>query len=234
MSFTLQLSPDNPNTRTNAEETFGTGQWEQRGGRRQTRLFAEYFHRHVTVPFAGDFSVLDVGCALGDAAAVWHKAYPRARLFGCDVSQVAVDRATQDYGSIASFTRSSFEEIEGMYDVIFCSNVLEHFEQHVAIARELLTHCKILYAMTPYAELNNGRPMAPAPGAIHVATFLEDTFASLGQGADVRITTKVIRCPIAWGPRFPTEVLWHIKYALGLIHAPSPPRRQIIYTMSHA
>jgi len=233
LKFKLELSDNNPNTLSNIEQAFSPGgSWDKNSGQSQTRLFTECFLNHVPIPLGKQFSVLDVGCALGDGLAVWHRRYPHAKLYGCDVSQTAIDRATQTYGTIATFTRSSFEEITGSYDVIICSNVLEHFEQHVEIAKELLTHCKILYVMTPYAELDNGKPMVPSKGSFHVATFLEDTFSSLERECNVRISTKVVRCSGAWSPSLLSEIKWHIQYLLGKITSPSPPRRQIIYSIS--
>jgi 2-polyprenyl-3-methyl-5-hydroxy-6-metoxy-1,4-benzoquinol methylase len=231
--FRLTLSESNPNTRANSEEAFRyNGPWEKRGGREQTRLFALSFHRHTKVPFTDAFSVLDVGCALGDSLPVWHKLYPRAELSGCDISRTAVDRASELHGSFAKFSRASFEDIKGFYDVIFCSNVLEHFEQHVEIARELLGHCKILFVMTPYAELDNGRPLTPSAGSYHVASFLEDTFSALEIDSQATVRTKVVRCAKAWGPTLAAETIWHVKYLMGIISSPSPPRRQIIYTIT--
>ena len=227
----IEISPDNPNTPHYSDDLFASGEWERRGGRKQTRQFAKFFHRHTRIPFGPDFTLLDVGCALGDAMVVWKKNYPGARLHGCDISRTAVDRATERYGSIATFRQWSFEQIQGVYDVCICSNVLEHFEQHIAIARHLLKHCKVLYVMTPYAELNNGKPLVPQRGEIHVATFLEDSFDGLVEDPGVSITTKVVRCPGAWGPSLPGEILWHVRYFMGWISTPSPPRRQIIYTI---
>lgn len=137
--FKLTLSPDNPNIRAHSEEAFvNGGSWERKRGRTQTRLFAECFHRYTS--------------ALGDALPVWHRYYPAANLFGCDVAQVAVDRSVELYGNLADFFRASFEEIQDTWDVIYCSNVLEHFKQHVEIARELLNHCTILYVMNLFPE----------------------------------------------------------------------------------
>ncbi len=233
MNLRLELSEHNPNTLSNIEEAFARGgAWDRNCGQTQTHLFAKCFHKHIKVSFTGKFTVLDVGCALGDALLIWHRHYPKAEMFGCDVSETAIARATELYSSIAKFTRASFEEIKGFYDVIFCSNVLEHFEQHVEIARELLTHCKVLYVMTPFAELNNGRPLVPSPQSFHVASFFEDTFSSLEKECNATVKTKVVRCPVAWSPSFKSEVMWHMKYLMGLISSPSSPRRQIIYTIT--
>ena len=227
------VSIQNPNTRKTWEEEFAeTGFWENNQGRRQTKLFAEFFHKHIKLPFEEAFSVLDVGCAIGDALGVWHNKYPHAKLFGCDISQRAVERARKEFGDIATFEQKSFSEIDAQFDAIYCSNVMEHFEDHVAIAEVLLRHCRILYIMTPFAELNNGRLLSSAPVALHVASFFDDTFDMLAGKGVAAVETKIIRCPLAWGLSFKSEALWHVRYLFGWIASPSPPRRQIIYTIT--
>lgn len=227
----------NPNTREAWEKEFDAdGFWEQNSGRRQTRMFAGRFHRHIRVPLTGKFTVLDVGCAVGDALPVWRKRYPMAQLHGMDVSQRAIERARQEFGLMAQFRQGGFDDIQGQYDVIYCCNVLEHFEKNVEIARVLLRHCSILYIMTPYAELSRtGHSLSSRhPEALHVATFLEDTFDEMATEEGARAESKVVRCPIAWGPSFASEFLWHVRYMFGMIHSAAPPRRQIIYTLTRS
>lgn len=231
--FKLTLSPDNPNIRAHSEEAFVKGgSWERKRGRTQTRLFAECFHRYTKVPLIGSFSILDVGSALGDALPVWHRYYPAANLFGCDVAQVAVDRSVELYGNLARFFRAGFEEIQDTWDVIYCSNVLEHFEQHLEIARELLNHCTILYVMTPFAELRGRKPLTPKKGSFHVATFYKNTFDPLEKERIAKITYRIVRCPITWSPMWIGEPLLYLKHLLCLICGVSTfPRHQIIYTL---
>ena len=230
MKFTL--SPANPNTRQHSEKAFLPGGiWEENNGRNQTRIFAECFHKHTKVPFSGNFSVLDMGCALGDALPVWKKYYPQSNLFGADVAQVAIDRCSQYHGNLAHFFRASFEELDQNWDVIYCSNVLEHFEQHVDIAAMLLAHCKILYIMTPYLELENGKRLSSPNESFHVVTLDKTSFSSLEAKGLAKIKTKVIRCPLAWSPSWKGEIIWQIKRLLRIVKSPS--RRQIIYTISN-
>ena len=226
--FQLRIGAENPNTRQKWDTEFQKGgSWEQNEGRRQTRLFAECLHRHVRVPLSGRFSVLDVGCALGDALPVWKRNYPEAELAGCDVSPVSIERCRKDYGHVATFFTASFESIRGSWDVISCSNVLEHFEQHVEIAGLLLQHCRWLFIMTPHAELNSeGKPLKPAAGQIHVASFFRDTFNSLMQDNQAEVCASVISCPGAWGPE--GWRLWRTRAYHLLGKLPSVPR-QIIY-----
>jgi SAM-dependent methyltransferase len=228
--FELRLTSDNPNTSQKWDSEFKRdGTWEHNQGRRQTRLFAECFHRHVRIPLSMPFSVLDVGCALGDALPVWKKKYPDAELAGCDVSSVSVERCVQEFGRLASFFTASFESIRGTWDVIYCSNVLEHFEQHVEIASALLRRCRWLFIMTPYAELTgDGRPLQPAPGRLHVASFFENTFDALKQDGRADVSAQVISCPGAWGPEGWRRWRSHIYHRLGKL---PPVPRQIIYTV---
>lgn len=230
MPIDLRLSPENPNTRQHSEFAFRQGAvWDQNQGSRQTHLFAECFHKYVKVPVTGKFTMLDIGCALGDALPVWHQHYPQARLFGCDVAQSAIIRCRQKYSDIAEFFLAGFEDLNGTWDVIYCSNVLEHFEQHVEIAAALLAHCTVLYVMVPYLELRNGKPLSPKEGEFHVATFSRHTFDVLRDNHKARVNTKIIRCPIAWTESIKSETINMVKSVLrGRLYV---PRRQIVYTI---
>jgi SAM-dependent methyltransferase len=226
-----KMTQVDPNSREANDENFKSGaSFDLADGRKQTRFFAEAFHRHVKIPIRGEFSVLDVGCALGDALPVWRLYYPRARLFGCDFSSIAILRARDDYGKIAEFFCASFEEIVGQYDVIYCSNVLEHFRDPAEIARTLLQHCSILYIMVPYRELLNGRPLAPGNDYYHKTTFDLSSFSGFQLAGDCSVSAKIIRAPGAWSPSLLGELRWlvrrHILGRAGL------PARQVVFTVA--
>lgn len=199
----MNLSPLNRNTRATWEGYFADG-WERNRGRQQTWLFARYFLDTFRLP-ESTRTLLDVGCAMGDALPAFHARYPALELHGCDVSSAAIDQARACYGEIATFHVWGFEEIQGCFDVIYCSNTLEHFENYLNIARQLLTHCKRLYILVPYLELGeNGRPLEPADGQWHVATFDAASFDPLMREAKVsRIRHWLHPCPVAWGPARP-------------------------------
>ncbi|MDD1776993.1 MAG: class I SAM-dependent methyltransferase [Candidatus Helarchaeota archaeon] len=194
------ISVLNPNTRANSDEAFQKGgRWEKNKGRKQTRNFAKYFHKYISIPFK-EFSVLDVGCALGDSIPIWHKHYPSAKLYGCDISEIAIKRCKESFGHIANFFLASFEEIEGFWDIIYCSNVLEHFEEYIEIAQKLLFHCRVLYVMTPFAELRDGNLLSLSPEHYHAASFFKNSFNRLVDvGNAKKIESKIFRCPGAWG-----------------------------------
>lgn len=192
----LVLSPENPNRPSSATDAHfaENGPWEKSGGRRQSRSFARAFVDSVKIPLKGPFSFLDLGCALGDSIPIVHAAYPQAQLYGCDVSANAVRRCNAEHGGIANFFQTSIHQMDREFDVIFCSNLIEHIENHVEMVDYLRGLAKILYVMTPYMELNNGQRLTPKMGMWHVATFDEHTFDSL-RSDGVRIKTSVLKLP---------------------------------------
>jgi hypothetical protein len=189
------------------------GRWEARNGPRNTVYFAKAFVKNVTIPF-DNFTLLDVGCALGNAIPVLREAYPDAKLYGCDVSGVALERCAADFGHMANFFKAGFEELSGFWDVIYCCAVLEHFKDYWKVASRLLGRCKIAYIMVPYFELEKGKPL-DATGD-HKVTFYKDSFDFLyNQGLLASpVKTKVIRCPKAWSAPWPKDTLRQIRRAV--------------------
>ena len=177
------------------------GPWEQNDGRRQTRLFASGFDRIITFP-QEHFSLLDVGCALGEAAAFFSERYPNASISATDVSDVAIERCREQFGDRVNFFVGGFGHISEFYDVIYCSNVLEHFHDFAEKTRQLAACCKRLCIMVPYDERSrDGRELIPDPTTIeHQVTFFKDSFDFLvTEGLAKTVHTTIISCPGAWG-----------------------------------
>lgn len=177
------------------------GAWEQNDGKRQTQIFVEYFDQVITFE-AEEFSLLDMGCALGQAAAFFSRRYPQAVVSATDVSDVAISRCRDLHGDRVHFFTGGFGTITESYDVIYSSNVLEHFHDFAEKARQLAAHAKRLCFMVPYNECGrDGSPLTPDPASIeHQITFLEDSFDFLVQeGLAAAVQTTIISCPGAWG-----------------------------------
>lgn len=176
------------------------GGWEANGGRIQSRLFAEHFVRNFAIDRQSRFSLLDVGCALGDAIELFRREFPNAELSGVDFSTVAIRRCRQRLGEMARFAVGDIDHVEGHFDVIYCSNTLEHFADHVDKAASLARHCDRLCILVPYRELDDGKPLQPRSSEHHQATFYDDAFdALLRSGQAEKIDRFVFSAPGAWG-----------------------------------
>lgn len=182
------------------EEYFAPGGgWEAFGGRRQTRLFAEAFTRNSDLDPDQAFSLLDVGCALGDAIVHFASVYPRAELYGIDFSATAIDRCRQLHRS-ARFSQADMLSLTGHYDIIYVSNVLEHFVDFRERARYLAGHCSRLCIMVPFLEMNGGEDLVPDVEAHHQQTFRLDSFDFfVNEGVVGKKSTCIFSCPGAWG-----------------------------------
>lgn len=154
------------------DRRFASGDWERKGGRCQTRRFAEAQIAHFVVPPDFGGTILDFGCGLGDAIPVYRDRFPRARLVGIDISPYAVELCRRRYGEQATFLQGSAEDIPEGIDVIIASNVLEHLNSDIEVAQCLLGKCSDLYIVVPYRE----SPL----GAEHVHSYDENHFQALG------------------------------------------------------
>lgn len=213
------------------------GDWERLGGRRQTRVFAEHFVRHADLPGDGNFSLLDVGCALGDALSLFAEAYPKANLHGVDFSAMAIERARQALGDRAKLTQGDIESFIGQFDAVYCSNTLEHFADFDRKARCLLHHCKRLFVMVPFQELRNGQPLRPDPIEHHQHTFERDSFDFLlREGLASRVDVRVFACPGAWGWSRREHALQFLKNLARIAHGRRWVRApyQVLYTIDAA
>ena len=216
-------------------EDYMANRWDAAGGRQQTRLFAKYFLETVRLPEASK-TLLDVGCAKGDAIPEFHRRYPQLKLFASDISEVAIGDARSSYGHLAEIKIHGIDEVSGHYDIIYCSNTLEHFGNYLDVAADLLKHCKWLYILTPYQETSGGKPLvADGPGYVsrHVVTYRDDSFNPLIDREEaLSVESKVFYAPIAWG-KGPTpwwkKPLRNFKAFLRRKPRPRQELRQIVY-----
>jgi hypothetical protein len=226
----LEIQPDHVRTHQDRHrEEYMANRWDTAGGREQTRLFAQYFLDSVRLPPAE--TLCDISCAKGDAIPEFHSRYPHLKLFGSDISERAISDARNTYGSIAQFEIAPAESLSGFYDIIYCSNTLEHFGNYLDIARALLAHCRFLYILTPYQELAQGKQLsAQFSGYVadHVVTFDEHSFDPI-LGDATSIKTWIRYMPGAWGMgRVP---LWRRVSAFIRRKPQRANARQIIYEL---
>ena len=130
---------------------FGSGDWAEKGGYTQTRMFAEAQLPLLHIPSDFSGSICDFGCGAGDAFPVYHKAWPQAKLLGMDFSAEAIRLCAERYGQIAEFVCGDASAVPQV-DIIICSNVLEHLDDDAGVVVQLLNKCKSLYVVVPYRE----------------------------------------------------------------------------------
>ena len=121
--------------------------------RNQTRLFAQYFLDSIEIP-EGTSTLLDVGCAYGDALFEIERRFPDIHLMGMDIEAQHILGAKQIYPGFEFIQGDIFHLPNLSWDVIYCSNVLEHFYRAKALkaAKILSNRCSTLFIMAPYLD----------------------------------------------------------------------------------
>lgn len=140
----------NINTKQYWESRFKSGSWNK-SGQRQTREYANANVKHMELPFNFAGTLLDFGCAQGDAIPIYKEAFPNAKISGIDISDSAIETCQQRFGDIAGFISGDFTNISKK-DVIIASHIMEHLSDDKNIVRDLLSKCKNLYVFVPYKE----------------------------------------------------------------------------------
>jgi len=164
--------PSNINTRTYWDHRFASGDWDAKGGRRQTAQFAASQIKHLQISPDFQGTLLDFGCGLGDAIPVYKQAFPKAKLVAVDLSEEAIEQCRKEHGNLATFLQGDHSVVPCV-DVIIASNVLEHLSDDVGVARHLLSKCRDLYIIVPYRQ-------RLLPGGEHVNSYDEHHFRAIG------------------------------------------------------
>jgi SAM-dependent methyltransferase len=139
------------------ENRFATKSWENNGGGAQSvffvRMAMRIFPKWVVDEInANSLEVCDVGCAEGEGTAYLKEYFPHSKLTGIDFSQTAVDKAHKSFPDVV-FKCEDILSLSAKYDVIFISNVLEHFKEPYPVLEELAEHSgKYLAVFVPFRE----------------------------------------------------------------------------------
>lgn len=106
------------------------------------------------------FSLLDIGCALGDGCRLLKKHFPQARIIGADLSPVGIEKARAQSQDIEYFIFDlKKQEIPKKYDYLTLIHILEHFDDPYSIIDKCLKAVnQAVYISTPYGgEFDNPR-----------------------------------------------------------------------------
>jgi SAM-dependent methyltransferase len=100
---------------------------------------------HIEAAIAPDASVADIGCGVGDLLTEVVRRRPGVRVTGLDFSEKAVEgaRAALPAGEFQRFTIGrTLPYPSASFDVVLCTDVLEHLEYPRAVAAELVRICR--------------------------------------------------------------------------------------------
>ncbi len=144
---------ENINTKEYWEARFASGNWDEREGQIQTYGHATsnlaLMKPRLPKGFSG--TLLDFGCAKGNAIRAYSEAYPEATLLGMDISKTSIEACRESFGKQAEFFIGDHMDVPEV-DVIVVSHVLEHLDDDIGIARQLLSKCKHLFIFVPWRE----------------------------------------------------------------------------------
>jgi SAM-dependent methyltransferase len=176
---------------------FHSGEWERNHGREQTAGFMHLLLETIPADMLAilhgcGITIGDIGCALGDGAAVLAQRLPDAIVVGYDIAPAGLLKAQMKYPEITFLPMGVGEPLPGLVDIGICSNVLEHLHHwRQAMALHMIA-CKYWYlAMVPYNE-------NPVDGYAHLHTMTEETFPER-IGVWVREWAEVTESTSFWG-----------------------------------
>lgn len=167
---------DDLNSREAWNQSF-SGEWQANRGDAQTSFFAKVFLTHLPPAFhaliqQGALSIVDWGCALGDALPLLRQAFPASPLSGLDISDVAIGQAQKRYPNLNYYCQSlaEFCQTHPRPQIIYTSNCLEHFPEPLEIMRtELFPYVEdYLMILVPFKEFQLGKG--------HLHSFDEQSF----------------------------------------------------------
>ncbi|MBU2540539.1 MAG: class I SAM-dependent methyltransferase [Candidatus Omnitrophica bacterium] len=106
------------------------------------------------LPKDRSFSLLDIGCAMGDGLNILKTYFPKAHFEGADISAVGIEKAKVKTKDINYFVLDlKTQEPPRKYDFITLIHTLEHFNDPFAIVDKCLKFTnEALIVRTPYIE----------------------------------------------------------------------------------
>ncbi len=121
---------NNINTVEYWENRFKSKDWQKFDGENQTKFFATLMIDNIPQDIKIDiknnkYSILDFGCACGQLCNEIKESFPNSEITGIDFSSEAINRAKELYPNV-NFRVNPLDKNIDKFDVICCSNVLEH------------------------------------------------------------------------------------------------------------
>lgn len=141
-----RFSGGNPNTKE---------YWDTKLRRYKLRWRSSTYEQIAAMlPDDEPFSLLDVGCALGDGCELLKQTFPQAQITGLDFSEIGIAKARSKNRTIDYVAADIIHDpIPGRFDYITIAQTLEHFDDPISIVKKCLNHVKrSIIISTPYKQ----------------------------------------------------------------------------------
>jgi SAM-dependent methyltransferase len=118
--------------------------FREEGERARDRLTKEIVD-HVDDQLKTCGKIVDIGCGIGDLLSEIRSRYPNLTLAGCDFSPKGIERARvriPDGEFLECHIRDTLPYQDCEFDIVFCTDFLEHLEYPEKIVVELVRICK--------------------------------------------------------------------------------------------
>lgn len=102
--------------------------------RHHRRIFSRMFDK---IPQKDIMTIADIGCGEGSNLAFLKTQFPNAKLYGFDISQTALDSASKHIKAEFSILDIQAETPNEKFDLVFCSDVVEHLENDTAAIQNI-------------------------------------------------------------------------------------------------
>lgn len=97
-------------------------------------------------------TLCDMGCAGGGGTAILQDSFPELKVIGVDFSETAIQKAKAEHGSV-QYQTGDIRTFQEHYDILFSSNVLEHFYNSQKLLERLVEHSNhYLILLLPFRE----------------------------------------------------------------------------------
>lgn len=164
---------ENPNTKENWEVQYAK---KVKVAERKN----EWMYEYLLPVIKGCESILEIGCGMGETVNLCKKMIPHAKVTGNDFSDTAINKARELYPDIA-FIACDAMELTGKYDLVICSQTLEHVDEPEKMVRKIKELGKRVFITVPWPNsgLDNGVHW-------HINRFYPEDFKEwLGEGVTI-------------------------------------------------
>jgi glycosyltransferase involved in cell wall biosynthesis len=159
------------------------GDWAQTQGCGQTRYFARIL-LHLLPPWLEDeiranrLSILDWGCAEGEAVDSFRTHFPQSHVAGIDRSASAIRNARQKFGAPYFVNQDVLSAPPPVvFDVLVISNLLQHFQDPWPVLRKLgIYAARHLLILVPFREESPSGSLYPFDDAT-IGTRIDPDFS---------------------------------------------------------